>query len=84
MHDPNRFTLVQDQHFPQWAPSVAGKRGGEIVNYAPLTLGQLDEATTKRRLPHGYYASVSYADAQIGKVLESLDRLKLDIEIVSS
>ena len=32
---------------------------------------------TQRQLLHGYYASVSYADAQIGKVLESLDRLKL-------
>ena len=82
MHDPNRFNLVQDQHSPEWAPSVAGKRGGEIVNYAPLTLGQLDEATTQRQLLHGYYASVSYADAQIGKVLESLDRLKLDTHTI--
>ena len=32
----------------------------------------------KRQLVHGYYASVSYMDAQIGKVMTELDRLRLD------
>jgi arylsulfatase A-like enzyme len=30
-----------------------------------------------RQLKHGYYAAVSYTDAQIGRVLAELDRLKL-------
>jgi arylsulfatase A-like enzyme len=30
-----------------------------------------------RQLKHGYYASVSYTDAQVGKVLDELDRLGL-------
>jgi arylsulfatase A-like enzyme len=33
-----------------------------------------DEA---RRLKHGYYAAASYTDAQIGKVIDELDRLRL-------
>ncbi|MCP4452436.1 MAG: sulfatase-like hydrolase/transferase [Planctomycetes bacterium] len=33
--------------------------------------------TMARRLIHGYYASVSYADVQIGKVLDAMDRLGL-------
>lgn len=31
-----------------------------------------------RKLKHAYYASVSYADAQVGKVLDELKRLDLD------
>ncbi len=31
-----------------------------------------------KQLRHGYYACVSYADAQVGKVLNELKRLKLD------
>lgn len=32
---------------------------------------------SKRKLIDGYYAGVSYADSQIGKVLEALDRTGL-------
>jgi iduronate 2-sulfatase len=39
-------------------------------------VGAIDEATT-RHLIHGYYAATSYTDAQIGKVLDALDRLEL-------
>jgi arylsulfatase A-like enzyme len=31
-----------------------------------------------RRLRHAYYASISYVDAQVGKVLDELERLGLD------
>lgn len=38
--------------------------------------GHLDDETTKE-LIHGYYASISYIDAQIGKVMASLDELEI-------
>jgi len=38
--------------------------------------GPLDEAEA-RKMIHGYYAAISYADAQVGKVLDELDRLGL-------
>lgn len=74
MHDPNAFPLASDQADPEAAPRFAGKRGGEIVNYAPLTMANLNETAIQRQLIHGYYAAASFADAQIGKVLDALDR----------
>ena len=38
--------------------------------------------TLKRQLIHGYYASVSFVDAQIGKVLDELDRLNLSSDTI--
>ncbi len=77
MHDPKAFTLALDQRDPEGAPDYAGKRGGEIVNYDPLTVENLRDETTQRTLLHAYYACVSFMDAQIGRVLDELDRLKL-------
>ena len=77
MHDPAYFSVMASQTAPERAPVFAGKRGGEIVNYAPLTVENIHEITIQRKLMHGYYAAASYADAQIGKVLNALDELKL-------
>jgi len=74
MHDPNAFPLADDQKDPEAAPVFAGKRGGEMVNYAPLTVSNLKETAIQRQLIHGYYAAASFADAQIGKVLDVLDQ----------
>ena len=77
MHDPRAFALAGDQVHPDGAPSYAGKKGGEIVNYAPLTVDHLKDEDIQRKLIHGYYAAASFADAQIGRVLDELDRLSL-------
>lgn len=71
------FALAPFQQDPEGAPTYAGKRGGEIVNYDPLSEENLREADMQRTLIHAYYACLSYVDAQIGRVLEELDRLKL-------
>ncbi|MCP5519928.1 MAG: sulfatase [Verrucomicrobiales bacterium] len=77
LHDPNKFALAAFQQDPAGAPRYAGKRGGEIVNYAPLSVENLREDPTQRQLIHAYYACVSFMDAQLGRVLDELDRLQL-------
>ena len=65
---------------PQGAPAFAGKVGGEINAYAPIdpdvSEAQYPEAL-KRTLIHGYYAGVSFVDAQIGRLMAELDRTGL-------
>lgn len=54
------------------------RRGGEFFGAYSITADQItgDEAKL-REVIHGYYACVSYIDAQIGKVLDALDELGL-------
>ncbi|MBL9082439.1 MAG: sulfatase [Planctomycetales bacterium] len=77
LHDPAKFPLAPFQREPKGAPGYAGKIGGEIVNYDPLTIESLRAEKTQRELIHAYYACVSYMDAQLGRLLDELDRLDL-------
>jgi iduronate 2-sulfatase len=77
MHDPAKFEVLDDRETPYGAPPYAGKRGHELSNYAPVPPSGLPDPETARKLIHGYYAASSYADAQIGRVLDELDRLEL-------
>jgi iduronate 2-sulfatase len=61
---------------PEWpadAPRVAWHNSREILGEPPRAL--TPEAV--REIRHGYLAAVSYLDAQVGKVLDELDRLGL-------
>lgn len=77
LHDPQKFPLAPFQKAPEGAPKYAGKTGGEIVNYEPLSVENLRDETRQRELIHAYYACVSFMDAQLGRVLDELDRLGL-------
>ena len=74
LHDALALPLPPTSVPPEGAPRFAGKVGGEIVNYAPLSVENLKQEETQRRLIHAYYACVSFVDAQIGRVLDELDR----------
>lgn len=68
---------VPKRELPQGAPSLASTKWGELRAYQGMpTKGPLSDDQT-RELMHGYAACVSYADAQVGKVMVELDRLGL-------
>ena len=84
LHDPAELPMPEFEELPVDAPPAAGKRGGEIAAYTPVPEDPQapypDEL--KRSLIHGYHASVSYVDAQIGRVLAALDELELSGETI--
>ena len=83
LYDPGSLPMPTFTDRPVGAPKCAHKAngGGEIRNYFPVPdkddPAQIDRQLT-RKLIHGYYASVSYVDAQIGKVINAVDRLALN------
>ncbi|MFM8536655.1 MAG: sulfatase-like hydrolase/transferase, partial [Planctomycetaceae bacterium] len=60
---------------PRDAPDIAFHVNHEILG-EPQARRTLDSAAA-RELRHGYYAAVSYADAQLGRLLDALDELGL-------
>lgn len=73
MHDPEKFALAEFQQAPVGAPDYAPTKWGELRQYRGIPeKGALDEKL-QRELIHGYYAAASYMDAQVGKVLETLE-----------
>ncbi len=62
---------------PKGAPRLALSNWGELRAYEDIPpTGPLTEEKA-RLLKHGYYASVSYIDAQVGRLLDELKRLDL-------
>ena len=82
LYDRDAFELAQVTRPPAGAPRYAPKNVFiEIGNFFPCPdrgeeLPFSDEL--QRTLIHGYYAAMSYMDAQVGLVIDELDRLGLD------
>ncbi len=78
LYKAEQFALTERGTLPEGAPEFAGKpKFSEIGNYKPVPeSGEIDDAMA-RTLMHGYFASLSYMDAQLGRVLDELDRLGL-------
>ncbi len=77
LYDQNSITLPENATFPESAPKRAKHKWGELRSYIDIPkTGSIPDAIAKK-LIHGYYASVSYVDAQIGLLITSLTELGL-------
>jgi iduronate 2-sulfatase len=76
LYDPTKIQLAPNKFRPKDAPDYAILPGGELRSYHGIPEGSIPDDLA-RQLKHGYYAAVSYMDAQVGKVLDELDRLGL-------
>lgn len=83
LYDHNAIPMPRDKTFPNCTPAQAALRytwtddDGEMRPYTDIPdNGPLSEAQARQVL-HGYYAAVSYVDAQIGRLLDALDSFGL-------
>jgi len=74
MYDPQALDLAPYRSLPAGSPSYALHNSGELRSaYLDIPReGEIPE-DIQRRLVHGYYACVSYIDAQIGMLLDKLE-----------
>ena len=77
LYDETDIKLPKNNYQPKNAPNEAMHNWGELRNYysIPKTGPLSDEKAAE--LIHGYYACVSSTDAQIGRVIDELERLGL-------
>lgn len=76
LYQRDQFVVPQRER-PADAPQIAFTKWHELRSYRGVPdEGHLSDELT-RELLHGYAAAVSFADAQVGKVLTELDRLGL-------
>ncbi|MFC2113351.1 sulfatase [Bacteroidota bacterium] len=78
MYDFDDIELPDNMQKPENAPNQCMHNFGELRQYTDVPDTGPMEEDFMRKLIHGYYACVSYTDAQIGKVLNELERLGLD------
>lgn len=77
LYDPASIELATNPQAPEGAPKYAPHTSGELRAYHNIPAkGPLSDEQA-RHMIHGYRAAVSYMDAQVGRLLAELDRLKL-------
>ena len=75
LYDFNKIELPKNNQFQANVPNRARHLWGELRYYKDIPKkGQVSNELAKK-LIHGYYASVSYVDAQVGKLIKGLDDL---------
>jgi len=79
LYDRAKIPLAENPYLPENMPSMAISNNQELRGYydcrnLPTALNGAVSEDTARLLKHGYYASVSYIDAQIGRLLDALEK----------
>jgi choline-sulfatase len=74
LYDPKEIYVPAYQKLPAGAPGFVGHTNGELKSYAGIPDADPVPADLARTLRHGYYAAISYMDAQVGIVLDALEK----------
>jgi len=82
MYDPDDIPMAENDFIPEGAPPMAMNNFRELRGYVdykeqPSPLFKKLTEEQARHLKHGYMASVTYVDAQVGRLMEKLEELGL-------
>ena len=77
LYDAKTVRMPDNYFAPKNAPKVSIHNSGELRNYSGVPKTGLIPEKMALDLIHGYHACVSYMDAQVGGVLDELERLEL-------
>jgi len=74
LHDPNKIPVPAIDHLPEGAPAFAANNASELHSYANVPKGDPLPVDFAKQMRHGYYACASYTDAQVGRLLDALEK----------
>jgi len=82
LYERSEIPLADNQFIPEGSPAYLVHGEAELRGYSdshdlPLPNEQPWDQNRQREIKHGYYASVSYIDAQIGRLIDELESLGL-------
>ena len=76
LYDCAKLPLATNTYLPKGAPDFAATSGNDFRWYAGVPEGELPEPFARECL-HGYFAAISYVDAQVGRLIAALDETGL-------
>jgi len=82
LYDRNKIELPESYVQPKSTPKQAFHNFGELRKYTGIPKKGDVPKELALEMIHGYYACVSYVDAQIGLVLDELKRLDLEDDTI--
>lgn len=74
LYKREEIELAKHQGWPKGAPSIAGHGSGEKRRYTDQPKRGVFPEENQRKTKQAYYACISYIDAQIGRVLDALEK----------
>jgi iduronate 2-sulfatase len=77
LYDREAFYPIEQPDRPDGTPDIAFHNSNELRGYSDIPESGPIPKEKAMELRHGYYACVSYIDAQVGILLDTLDELRL-------
>lgn len=73
LYDPAKLAAPEPPNPPEHVPAIAMHSSKEIKGYGEVPKDREFTENEIRHFRHGYYASISFLDAQLGEILDALD-----------